>query len=507
MSRDHAEPHGPDPAWPRAVGGAVLGVLVVATATNIVAYDAMRPTGRIVTALVAFAAFGALFVPAVRARALTRGRVVTAAGLLVVIAVLAPPAGSHDLWSYAMYGRLIAVHHVSPFTHVPADFPHDPLVHLVAPRWRHTSSVYGPGFVALSAAGTAVTGASVLATRLLFQLLEALALGGVLMIIWRRTRDPVAVAFVGLNPALLLVVNGAHNDLVVGLALLAGTLLLEDRRPRRAGLVLAGGALVKLVLVLPLGALLLWTWRRHRTRDAWKAGATAGIVLLAGYLVSGGGAALGPLADASKQHSRSSLWQIATQWLADPLGIHRPDLFRVEGDAALLLVAVLVLVIVLRTPPRGAARWRAASATGPLVAGSAALGVPARGRVHPSVVQHVGAPRPRAGLVFARCRRAGHGPGGLHRRRLRRAAPHRRRVHRVRRRGPAPRAPARAGLPRVVRVARPARPPGGRGHAVRTRTDHDRPREHRAQVSPEARTPGAPGQRRTSSQGRCWASG
>ena len=301
---------------------------------------------------------------------------VSAAGLLVLIAVLAPPAGSHDIWSYAVYGRLISVHHVSPFTHVPADFPHDPIVRLVARGWRHTGSVYGPGFVALSAAGTALSGASQLATRLLFQLLEALALGGALMIIWRRTRDPVALAFVGLNPALLLVVNGAHNDLVVGLALLAGTLLLEDRRPRRAGLVLAAGALVKLVLVLPLGALLLWTWRRHRARDAWRAGVTAGIILLAAYLVSGGGAALGPLVHASTQHSRSSLWQIATRWLADPLGIHRPDLFRIEGDAALILAAVIVLLIVLRTPPRGPGGVRRGGgrvAAGPLVAGSAAL--------------------------------------------------------------------------------------------------------------------------------------
>ena len=236
MSRAHAAAPGPHPAWPRAVGDALFGVLVVATATTIVAHDAMGSTGRVVTALLAFGAFGGLFVPAVRARVLTPRRVVTAAGVLLVIAVLAPPAGSHDIWSYAMYGRLVSVHHVSPFTHVPADFPHDPMLHLVARGWRHTGSVYGPGFVALSAVGTALTGASQLATRLVFQLLEALALGGVLMIIWRRTRDPVALAFVGLNPALLLVVNGAHNDLVVGLALLAGTLLLEEGRPRRAGL-------------------------------------------------------------------------------------------------------------------------------------------------------------------------------------------------------------------------------------------------------------------------------
>ncbi len=51
-----------------------------------------------------------------------------------------------------MYGRMITVHHVSPYTHVPADFPTDPFVHRVDPQWRHTGSVYGPLFVAYAAA-------------------------------------------------------------------------------------------------------------------------------------------------------------------------------------------------------------------------------------------------------------------------------------------------------------------------------------------------------------------
>ena len=239
--------------------------------------------------------------------------------------------------------------------------------------WRHTSSVYGPGFVAVSAAGTALTGSSEVATRLLFQLLEALALGGALLIIWRRTRDPVALAFVALNPALIVVVNGGHNDIVVGLALLAGTLLLADGHPRRAGLVLAAGALVKLVLVLPLGALLIWAWRRRGPRAAVEAGATGGIVLLAAYALSGGAKALRPLLRASRQHSRSSLWQIATHWLAAPLGVHGQSLFRIEGDAAIVLVGGIVVFVVLRVTRRDVAHAPTAPSTSVIAAGTAAL--------------------------------------------------------------------------------------------------------------------------------------
>jgi hypothetical protein len=354
-------------------GNALLVLLVAATGTFMVGYDAVGAGGRIAVALIAFASFGGLFLPPVRGYVLTPRRVVVASALLLTVAVLAPPGGSHDLWSYAAYGRLLSVHHASPFTQVPADFPRDPLLHLVAKGWRHTGSVYGPGFVALSAAGTAVTGTSELATRLFFQLLPALALGAIALIIWRRTRSPVALAFVALNPAVVLVVNGGHNDLLVGLALLGGTLLLQDGHPRRAGLVLAAGALVKLVLVLPLGALLLWSARRHQARASFEAGAIAVLVLVTGYLIAGGASAFGPLVHASKQHSRSSFWQIATQWVVDPLGIPRATQFRIEGAAALVLVAAVVLVVVMGATRSGAAAVRAGPGGDAIVAGTATL--------------------------------------------------------------------------------------------------------------------------------------
>jgi len=357
----------------RLAANALLAALVGATAVAIVGFAALGPEGRIGAMVLAFGCFGALFLPGVRGYALTKRRVLVVGTVLVLIALIMAPHGSYDIWSYAAYGRLVSVHHVSPFTRVPADFPHDPMYHLVGRGWRHTGSVYGPGFVAVSAAGTALTGSSELATRLFFQLLEALALGGVLLIVWRRTRDPVALAFVALNPALIMVVNDGHNDIVVGLTLLAGTLLLADGHPRRAGLVLGAGALVKLVLVLPLGALMLWTWRRRGPRDAMEAGATAAIVLLAAYLLSGGAEALGPLLHATEQHSRSSLWQIATQWLVEPFGVVRPVLLRIEANAAIVLVTAIVVFVVLLATRGGSAHPPSTRTTSVIVAGTAAL--------------------------------------------------------------------------------------------------------------------------------------
>src|SRR5262249_47326450 len=161
------------------------------------------------------------------------------AAALLAVAISAAPVG-HDMWSYVMYGRILSAHGTSPYTHVPADFPHDPLLHLAG--WRTTPSVYGPGFVGIAALGTGITKTSVLATRLFFQGIEAGALVGVMALVWRRTRSPAALAFVGLDPALVATVHDGHNDLLVGLAVLIGALLVTDRRPVLGGIALAAGA-------------------------------------------------------------------------------------------------------------------------------------------------------------------------------------------------------------------------------------------------------------------------
>jgi hypothetical protein len=291
---------------PRVVGFACLGATASCTAGSIVTGDAPPIVVRFLLVLTAFVSFGALFIRPVRAAVLTKSRIVAVSAALLLVAVAVSPVG-HDMWSYAMYGRIVSAHHASPYTHVPADYPHDPLLPLVG--WRHTPSVYGPGFVALAAAGTSVAGSSPLANRLFFQGIEALALAAAMVLVWRRTRDPAALAFVGLNPALFAVVTDGHNDMLVGLAVLAGALLIADERPYAAGVVLAAGALVKIVVLLPLAALVVWAWYRWGRTKALVMAAVGGGVVIAAYAIAGGTAALEPvLGAAGARTSRSSIW-------------------------------------------------------------------------------------------------------------------------------------------------------------------------------------------------------
>jgi alpha-1,6-mannosyltransferase len=206
---------------------------------------------------------------------------------------------------------MVSQYGVSPYTHVPLDFPHDPFLHLVGSGWRATPSVYGPVFVAFSAVGTALAGGSALAARLVQELGAAVAVGIALVLVWRRTRSPAAVMLVGVNPLVVVsVVNGGHNDALVGLGVLGAVLLVERRHPVRAAVVLALAALVKITALLALPALAVWIGVRYGPRLGAKVAAIGLACVGAGYAVAGW-AAVRALDANHRLMSRASVWQLA----------------------------------------------------------------------------------------------------------------------------------------------------------------------------------------------------
>jgi hypothetical protein len=259
-----------------------------------------------------------------------------AVAVCVLTAVAVWPKGSHDMWSYAIYGRMASVHHANPYFHAPAEFGGDPLLRLVT--WQHTRSVYGPLFTLLSMGIATVTGASPLATRLAYQGMAGAAVLVLAVVVGRR-RGSAGLLVVGLNPAVLLyVVNGGHNDALVAVALLACVLSIERGASGRAAGWGAVAASIKLVALLPVGALVVWMVRRHGVAAAAKMAAVVGAALVAGYSVFGGAAALRPVLAASQMVSRASLVGV--------LGRSNPIVML----APLAVGAVLVLATSAATP-------------------------------------------------------------------------------------------------------------------------------------------------------------
>jgi 4-amino-4-deoxy-L-arabinose transferase-like glycosyltransferase len=288
-----------------------------------------------------------------------------------VVAVSVAPRTSNDLWSYTIYGRMVSVHGESPYDKLPVDFRSDPFFARVSPRWQHRGSVYGPVFVGFAAAGTALAGDSPLATRLFFQLSAAAAAIAVLWLIWRRTRSPAALAWLGLHPLLgPVIVNGGHNDIAIGLAVLVATLLVRRRRGWAAGALLGVAALIKLTTLLALVGIVLWGWRRRERRVASDATIAATVVVVLGYLPFLGGASR-VLTGADKTLTPASLFNPLgaallghDAWRDVPNPLTPNDTLIAIFYVSLAAVAVLAL----------ATGWRAARARGPEAAIGATTG-------------------------------------------------------------------------------------------------------------------------------------
>lgn len=269
-----------------------------------------------------------------------------AVALQTVVALARPPGATEDLWWYAIYGRILAVYHASPYTHVAVQYPHDPLLALVGHTWRHTPSVYGPAFTALSGVASVALSTSVLGTRLFYQGLAAAALVTACVVVWRRTRSADAIAFFALSPfTALYLVNGGRNDILVGVALLGAVVLAQRQHPTAAGVVGGLGALVKLTGMVGVVALVVSLVVRGERGAARRIGIAAGLTVVGAYALAGTSAILTPMDTAGSLYSRESIWRLVPMVLGRALP---------TTQVALAAVGLVVCWVLLRSARSGA---------------------------------------------------------------------------------------------------------------------------------------------------------
>ena len=346
-----SDPGGGDAPTAADRGIALTLVLLSASATALVTARRFSTANRAGLLALAFAALAlAIFVGRWR-RALRMPTVIALSAVLLVVGVARWPRDSTDLWSYAAYGRMVSHYGASPYRHVPVEYSNDRAIRRVKPTWQNTSSVYGPVWNGISAGVVSVTQTHQLSTRIWFQTLAALSVFLAVLLIARRTRSPAAVALLGLNPLVIYdVVNGGHNDALVGLALLVGVLLASRERFKLAALAIALGALVKLVALLGLVALIVWIVRKRGVRPAAIATGIGGGVIAAGYALNGGFDALTPLREARLQMSRNSIWLLSSsEGRTNLFGLGRVQFSHdfLQTATTLSTIAVIVLAAVL----------------------------------------------------------------------------------------------------------------------------------------------------------------
>jgi hypothetical protein len=235
------------------------------------------------------AAFIAMFVSyamaARRAEKLAPRTVLVAILALHLIAILAPPLFSSDVFSYAAYGRMGALYDSNPYLHGPSAIPLYGLHSLIGPQWLSTPSAYGPLFTALS---YLLVPFDIAANVLAYKLVAAVSSLALIGLLWRaaslRGVSPTrAAVLVGLNPVIVLYgVGGGHNDLMMLAILAAALYVLIQERERRGGALIVTATAVKLTAGLLLPFALAGRCRGEgRARARLAVGAALGAVAVA----------------------------------------------------------------------------------------------------------------------------------------------------------------------------------------------------------------------------------
>ena len=227
-----------------------------------------------------------------RASVISRRWAIVLVAALQLIVFAGPVLLSTDVFSYIAYARMGVEHGLNPYLHGPVAIAGDPVFQYVGQDWIHVATAYGPLYTLLSypLAPLGVVGA------LWGMKLEALlASAGTLAPVWRCARrrgfDPVAaILVVGANPLYVIYgLGGAHNDLIMMLAMMAAvslTLASEPGARREAGAaaLVVAGALVKATVAVLLPFMIV------SRRRVWPiVGTLAAVALgaLVGYAVFG----------------------------------------------------------------------------------------------------------------------------------------------------------------------------------------------------------------------------
>src|SRR3989304_488864 len=171
-------------------------------------------------------------------------------GILLLAAVIgilgSAPAFSHDMLVYLSEGRIFSVWGQNPYTHLPSQFFHDPIIALNT-DWPNTYPNYGPLWISLSIALSWIGQASAWLSIVLFRILSFAALwasawfAADMAYHWRGVNKTKAFAFIALNPLLLLETTlSGHNDSVLMVLIVLALWLHTKGKSNWAWLALVG---------------------------------------------------------------------------------------------------------------------------------------------------------------------------------------------------------------------------------------------------------------------------
>ncbi|WP_328411354.1 alpha-(1-_6)-mannopyranosyltransferase A [Nocardia sp. NBC_00403] len=205
-------------------------------------------------------------------------------GIWIFPLLFAAPMFSRDAYSYLAQGALLR-DGFDPYQVGPVANP-GVLLDNVSPVWTTTTAPYGPVFLLLGRAITAITGDNVVAGTIALRLVM---LPGLALMMWAVPyltkhlggKPTVALWLAVLNPLVLIhLIGGVHNEMLMVGLMCAGIALVLERHHVAGIVVVAIGVAIKATAGIAL-PFLVWIWmlhekeRRALERAANSPGATA----------------------------------------------------------------------------------------------------------------------------------------------------------------------------------------------------------------------------------------
>jgi hypothetical protein len=179
-----------------------------------------------------------------------------------------------------------------------------------------------------------------------FQLVALAAMGALLWVLWKRTRNPTVLAFVGLHPLLAIsVVNGGHPDALVALGVLCAVFFAVDRRPVAAGLAFAFAGSVNFTALVGAAVLCVWALRRWTRPEVVSFAGVVGAFGALPYLFLSGWI--------QNAHEHTALLSRQSIW--NPIGnfVSADVLHSLMSSGATVIGASLLVAIAVRHTSRG----------------------------------------------------------------------------------------------------------------------------------------------------------
>ncbi len=217
--------------------------------------------------VVVFFLFYMTFLREIEKKRLTKNNIlILIAGSVFILIFSYPAILSFDIFNYIATAKVTFFYHENPYIVMPIEFLGDSM--LLFTHAANKIALYGPVWTSVSVIPYFLGAGIYLLTIITFKVFVIFFYLGTVLILWKLSKNLLAVSFFSLNPLVLIetVVSG-HNDIAMMFFVLLSFFLFKKRHYLLVGLFFLLSILIKYATLFLLPIFLYLAWRRYRRRE------------------------------------------------------------------------------------------------------------------------------------------------------------------------------------------------------------------------------------------------